>query len=49
MENINQLIIKKHHIYFKDDSKPLYKSRYPPNIPPSYSTFITSTTTYPGV
>lgn len=48
MENINELIPKE--IYREEKQKhKLYKSKYPSTIEPTASTFITHTTSFPGV
>lgn len=45
-ESIYNLIPKE---YNPEPKPPLYRSKYPPNIPPTGSTFCHSTTSKPGV
>ena len=47
MEETIYNIIPKHRPY--SAKEPRYSSKYPPNIPPSYSTFNLGTTSKPGV
>jgi hypothetical protein len=47
-ENIT-LLLKSPPLLTKGKGKQSYKSKYPPNLPPSYSTFNLKTTSHPHV
>ena len=45
-ESIYNIIPKEYH---PEPKQPIYRSKYPPNIPPTGSTFCHVTTSKPGV